>query len=376
MQISEQPITTENLFANDILADVELREQNLFLKIIANDSEQLALAQQLIEQMDLIHQVSQNELLFKIKVTSLRTLSDQLQKRFPDDEINQQLTQIIAEHTIYWQAGRYRFNLSEKPLIYGILNITPDSFYDGGRYQDEESIRNRISSMINSGVDVIEVGGQTTRPGFSEISPAEELARIVPVIRMIKSVSDDIVIAVDTYKYDVMHEIIDQVDIINDVNAFTDDQRKLALLKDSNVGLLTMHSARTKDYDNLTFEMKRFFEDNLADLMDAGIDRERIALDQGIGYAKVADGYQDYAMMRNIDQFNYLNRPMMVAISRKGFGSKLFGLDKDDRLPVTLIAESYMYLHGGRILRVHDIDETVQLARMLDVIENGYWFND
>jgi Dihydropteroate synthase and related enzymes len=108
-------------------------------------------------------------------------------------------------------------------------------------------------------------------------------------------------------------------------------------------------------------------------LTAAGIDRERIALDQGIGYSKVADGYQDYAMMRNIDQFNYLGRPMMVAISRKGFGAKLFGLKKDDRLPVTLIAEAYMYLHGGRILRVHDVEETVQLTKMLDTINAGYW---
>ncbi|WP_268913947.1 dihydropteroate synthase [Lentilactobacillus sp. SPB1-3] len=376
MQISEQQINTENLFVNDVLADVQSKSQNLFLKIISNDSQQLAQVQQLIEQMDLVQQVNQNELLFKIKVVSLRTLQDQLQKTFPNDEINQQMSEIVAEQTIYWQAGRHRFNLSEKPLIYGILNITPDSFYDGGRYQDESAIKNRIQEMINSGVDVIEVGGQTTRPGFKEISAAEELERILPVIQMIKSLSDDVAIAVDTYKFDVLRKIIDQIDIINDVNAFTDDERKLALLKDTNVGLLTMHSARAKDYDNLTMEMKHFFEDNLQALMSAGIDRERIALDQGIGYAKVADGYQDYAMMHNIDQFNYLRRPMMVAISRKGFGAKLFGLNKDDRLPVTLVAESYMYLHGGRILRVHDIDETVQLVKMLDVIENGYWFGN
>ena len=181
-------------------------------------------------------------------------------------------------------------------------------------------------------------------------------------------------VAIDTYKYAVMERVIDYVDIINDVNAFTDDQRKLALMRNSNVGLLTMHSARNKDYDNLTAEMKTFFEENIATLVQNGININRIALDQGIGYAKKADGYQDYAMMKNIDQFNYLNRPMMIAISRKGFGAKLFGLPKEDRLPVTLVAEAYMYLHGGRILRVHDIAETVQLAKMLDVIQNGYWF--
>ena len=119
--------------------------------------------------------------------------------------------------------------------------------------------------------------------------------------------------------------------------------------------------------------MKHFFEDNLAMLEKAGIDRERVLLDQGIGYSKVADGEQDYAMMRNLDQFNYLKRPMIVAISRKGFGKQLFGLAKDDRLDVTLIAESYMYLHGGRVLRVHDVKETKQLVKTLDTITSGYW---
>ena len=96
-------------------------------------------------------------------------------------------------------------------------------------------------------------------------------------------------------------------------------------------------------------------------------------MDQGIGYSKVADGEQDYAMMRNLDQFNYLKRPMIVAISRKGFGKQLFDLAKDDRLDVTLIAESYMHLHGGRVLRVHDVKETKQLVKMLDTITSGYW---
>ena len=104
------------------------------------------------------------------------------------------------------------------------------------------------------------------------------------------------------------------------------------------------------------------------------VDLNRIILDQGIGYAKVADGYQDYTMMRNLDQLNKFNRPIMVAISRKGFGKKLFNLNKEDRLPVTLIAESAMFLRGGRVIRAHDIAETYQLVNMLDIINQSYWF--
>jgi dihydropteroate synthase len=134
-----------------------------------------------------------------------------------------------------------------------------------------------------------------------------------------------------------------------------------------------MHSSRDREYGNLTVEMKHFFEHNLAKISEAGINLDRVIIDEGIGYSKVADGEQDYAMMRNIDEFRYLNRPIMVAISRKGFGKKLFDLPKDERLPITLIAETYMYLHGGRVLRVHDIEETRQLVKMIDTITAGYW---
>ena len=120
--------------------------------------------------------------------------------------------------------------------------------------------------------------------------------------------------------------------------------------------------------------MCQFFSDNLKMLVDGGVDLNRIILDQGIGYAKVADGEQDYAMMRNINQLHRFGRPILVAISRKGFGKKLFNLDKEDRLPVTLVAETAMFMAGGRVIRAHDIAETKQLVEMIDVINRNYWF--
>ena len=162
------------------------------------------------------------------------------------------------------------------------------------------------------------------------------------------------------------------VDIVNDVRAF-DTPEKVKLMAESNVGLVTMHSNRDKEYDNLTSSMCEFFKDNLHMLIDAGIDKNRIILDQGIGYAKVADGEQDYAMMRNINQLHRFGRPILVAISRKGFGKKLFNLDKEDRLPVTLVAQSAMFMRGGRVIRVHDVAETRQLVDMIDIINRSYW---
>jgi len=285
-----------------------------------------------------------------------------------------QLTQIMKQYEVYWQAGIHRFNLTKRPMIYGIMNITPDSFYDGGRYETMDDVLNHVDDMLQAGADVIEVNGQTTRPGFKEVTPEVELDRTLPYIRAIKQRFPEAVLAIDTYKYPVMKAVVTEgVSIINDVNAFTDDPRKLALMADSRVGLLTMHSSRDQEYADLTSSMRHFFEHNLAELTSAGIDLERIALDQGIGYSKVAHGEQDYVMMRNIDEFNYLQRPMMVAISRKGYLGLLLGLKKEDRLPMTLVTEAAMMLKGGRIIRVHDVAETKQLITLLDRIENGYW---
>lgn len=376
MQINEIVVNDTNSFESRVLQGLVQRRAQLMLEFnLVIDTQHAALIE-LLAQFDADFVDQETSVQATIPFAAWATFADRCAAKFMNDpECVRSLTAITRKYEVHWQTTRFDFNISQKPIIYGILNITPDSFYDGGRFQDPVAIADQIERMIAAGVTVIEVGGQTTRPGgFVEVTPVEELRRISSTVTLIQQHYPQVAVAVDTYKLPVMQEMVRAgVDIINDVNAFTDVPDKLALFANSKTGLLTMHSSRDTEYDNLTREMKRFFETNLSALTAAGIDRERIALDQGIGYSKVADGYQDYAMMRNIDQFNYLGRPMMVAISRKGFGAKLFGLKKDDRLPVTLIAEAYMYLHGGRILRVHDVEETVQLTKMLDTINAGYW---
>ena len=332
----------------------------------------------LLAAFDVPIRANKNSVQTVLPLTAFQLFMEHFKDRFQNSVSQEKLTEIYAQHGVYWNYGNQHRDLIQKPLIYGILNITPDSFYDGGRYFEPQKIMDRVDEMVAAGVDVIELGGQTTRPGFKEITADEELARIMPYVKQIHDSYPQVTLAVDTYKFEIMRDIVKdgEVDIINDVNAFTDDPRKLALLAPTKMGLLTMHSSRDTEYDNLTQEMRNFFKQNLDQLTAVGIDRDRIALDPGIGYAKVADGYQDYAMMRSIDQFNDFDRPTMIAISRKGFGAKLFGLKKEDRLSVTLIAETYMYLHGGNILRVHDITETKQLVKMLQTINNGYWFKN
>lgn len=361
--------------ASAIYDKLSHNQQMLFLTWECNDDETTNQVAHFLNHFDAALAHLKGKVEFMLPLTAFHLMAHRATQKWSDDkELCQSLVKIAANHTVSWRAGRFDFNVSAKPIIYGIMNITPDSFYDGGRYNTLETMRDHIRQIVEAGADVIEVNGQTTKPGgFKEVTPVEELARIVPGIEMLKAEFPNVAIAVDTYKLPVMEKVLELgVDIINDVNAF-DDQRKLQLLKNSRVGLVTMHSSRDREYGNLTVDMKHFFEHNLAKIASAGIDLDRVIIDEGIGYSKVADGEQDYAMMRNIDEFRYLNRPIMVAISRKGFGKKLFNLPKDERLSVTLIAETYMYLHGGRVLRVHDIQETRQLVKMIDTITSGYW---
>lgn len=304
-----------------------------------------------------------------------KQLSDNWLTWFPgEQEADKQLTNVLASYELGWQANDFRFELREKPMIYAIMNITPDSFYDGGRYQTKEAVSTHIAEMVEAGADLIEVNGQTTRPGYTEVTPEVEIERTIPYIKQIKLLYPDMAVGIDTYKLPVMKAAIDAgVDVINDVNSFTDDPEKLPYLAKQRVGLLTMLNGRGNDFTNLSEEMHTFFEDNIKTITDAGVAFDRIALDQGIGYSKLPDSKQDFVMMRNVDQFNDLNRPMMVAVSRKGFYKQLLGLEKDDRLPMTLITETEMMLKGGRIIRVHDVEETRQMITFLDEIEKGYW---
>ncbi|ETY73082.1 dihydropteroate synthase [Lactiplantibacillus fabifermentans T30PCM01] len=362
-------------FASQALSHQVQRQQQLVLRFSDYNREQQVQLTQFCHQLDGVVQASPAQLTVLLSQAAgrqmLKNWSLVFQHQAP---VQIQLNQIMKQYDVYWQAGDHRFNLTEKPLIYGIMNITPDSFFDGGQYKTMDDVLNHVGDMLDAGADVIEVNGQTTRPGFTEVTSEVELERTLPYIKAIKKRFPQAVLAIDTYKYPVMQAVVKEgISIINDVNAFTDDPRKLKLMADSRVGLLTMHSSREEEYVDLTGSMKQFFEQNIADLTSAGIDIERIALDQGIGYSKVAHGEQDYVMMRNIDEFNYLQRPMMVAISRKGYLGLLLGLKKEDRLPMTLVTEAAMMLKGGRIIRVHDVAETQQMVTLLGRIENGYW---
>lgn len=376
MNITKERDITGTSLAEKVLLDQVQKEQKLVLNWNDIPSDCMQKVIDFIDHFDTSYEVKELSVQFLLPLIAIKPFINACEKTWNNDSnLLESINSVARENTIIWKAGRFCFDTIDKPIVYAILNITPDSFYDGGRYQTEEQIKKHVEEIVNAGADVIEVGGQTTKPGgYVEITPEEEISRVIQTIRYIHDNYPQIAVAVDTYKIPVMKAAIEAgVDIVNDVRAF-EDPEKVKLMAESNVGLVTMHSNRDTEYDNLTKVMCEFFTNNLRMLIDGGIDKDRIILDQGIGYAKVADGEQDYAMMRNINQLNRFGRPILVAISRKGFGKKLFNLDKEDRLPVTLVAETAMFMAGGRVIRAHDIAETKQLVDMIDVINRNYWF--
>ncbi|GAX48413.1 dihydropteroate synthase [Pseudolactococcus reticulitermitis] len=273
---------------------------------------------------------------------------------------------------IIWQANGHDLT-QEVGIIYGVLNVSPESFYNGEHVGGVAISLAQAVQQLADGADVIEVGGQTTRPGFVPLTPEAEIERIVPVIQGIKKAHPYAVVAVDTYKYEVMVAAIEAgADIINDVNGFTDDPRKLSLMATTTAGLLTMFNPRDHELSaDIAVDMMAWFTENLASLEAAGIQRERIALDPGVGYSKNSDVYQDLAMMRAVGDLKSFNRPIMTAVSNKGWAKFLFELPKDERADLSLVAATEMYRLGAKVLRVHDVKSARQMTSFVELLKNA-----
>lgn len=296
------------------------------------------------------------------------------QADFPEEPETKTLKKIWQDHQVWWRGRDFALNLTTTPVVYDIINTSPDSFYDGGQLNNLTEVLHRVEADVKAGAKIVEVGGQTTRPGFKEVTPEVELKRVIPEIKAIKAEFPEILVAVDTYKVPVMQAALDAgVDIVNDVNGFKDDERKLKLLKAYQPAVLTMHENRGRPYVTaLTKSIQDFFKENIALLMQAGLPFEAIALDQGIGYSANADNIQDFAFMRTLDQLNRFKRPTMVAVSNKGFYGKLLGLAKEDRLLPSIVSEALMIQQGGRLIRVHDVKATADMIKLTQAINSAF----
>ena len=272
------------------------------------------------------------------------------------------------------QLNKHFYDL-KRPLVMGILNITPDSFSDGGMYVDFNAALKRADQMIEEGVDIIDIGGESTRPGSEAVSVDEELKRITPIIEAIKKMSD-IAISIDTYKPDVMKEVIDMdVAMINDIYALQ-KPHAIDMIKKSNVGVCLMHmqgSPKTMQlnptYKNVVSEVRSFLEERVNLIANAGIDKSRIIVDPGFGFGKTFEHNID--LLQNIESFKSLNLPILVGLSRKSFIRKILNGDHDDHLSGSISAAILSALKGAKILRVHDVKETQSALKIFQVAQSA-----
>ena len=257
--------------------------------------------------------------------------------------------------------------------VMGILNATPDSFYDGGRFVSPNDALERARGMVDQGVDVIDVGGESTRPMAAEVGLQQELDRVLPVIRLIRK-ELDVPVSIDTAKSEVARlAVAEGASIINDVSGGRADPAILKVAAATGAGLVLMHSRgdpRTMQsltqYDSVVDDALRELEEALGTAISAGIPAERIVVDPGFGFAKTAD--QNVDLLRELERFRAPGRPVLVGVSRKSFLGAIANREPEHRLAASLAAQCLAALRGCDIIRTHDVRETVETLKILNAI--------
>jgi dihydropteroate synthase len=268
----------------------------------------------------------------------------------------------------YLQCGRFGFDLAKRPLVMGILNVTPDSFSDGGRHHALEFAVEGAEQMIRDGVDIIDIGGESTRPGSPSVPAEEELRRVMPVIYALRDMG--VPLSIDTCKPEVMREaIIAGADMINDINGFC-APGALEAVRDSDCGLCVMHMQGTPqdmqaepDYADVVAEVSAFLRTRADALLAEGVARERITIDPGFGFGKTVA--HNVALLRGISEMQRkLGLPVLAGLSRKSMIGAITGRPLGERLAGSLGGALAAVAQGARIVRVHDVAETVDALKV------------
>jgi dihydropteroate synthase len=269
------------------------------------------------------------------------------------------------------------FDWGSRTYIMGVLNVTPDSFSDGGRFATVNAALDRSIQMVISGVDIIDIGGESTKPGATPVDEATELARVIPVIGGIRQYPDTqhIPISIDTTKASVARSAIAAgADIVNDVSGGQFDENMFETVAQLGVPYVLMHMRGTpatmtqmSEYDDVVGEILAFFETQIDRAVNAGIDRSQMIIDPGIGFAKQYQ--QSIEIIRHLDRFEILDLPLLVGVSRKSFIGKILNQpDPERRLWGTSAACCAAIARGADILRVHDVAEMVDVSRVADAM--------
>jgi len=270
-----------------------------------------------------------------------------------------------------------KLELGRHTLIMGILNVTPDSFSDGGLFTDVETAVKHAERMVAQGAHIIDVGGESSRPGAGPVSTEIEMDRVLPVIeKLAKKI--EVPISIDTYKSSVARHALDVgACIVNDITALQGDPDMAPVAAKADVPVVLMHMRGTPEnmqshprYDSLISEIISFLEARIQVAIDAGISPEQIIIDPGIGFGKTVA--HNLEIIRRLREFKSLGKPILIGTSRKSFIGKVLGLSSDDRLEGTAATVAVAITNGADIVRVHNVKEMASVARMTDaIVQNG-----
>ena len=261
--------------------------------------------------------------------------------------------------------------------VMGILNVTPDSFSDGGCYLDTEQAVAHAELMAEEGATLIDIGGESSRPGASPVSVNEELARILPVIRAIAD-TVDVLLSIDTYKAEVARRAVEAgAHLINDITALRGDTAMAAVIAEMGAGLILMHMKGTPrtmqqapQYDDVVCEVCTSLQESVQIAETQGIAADRIIIDPGIGFGKTTE--HNLELLKRLAEFRRLDKPLLIGTSRKSFIGNILGLPVTERVEGTAATVCWAITHGADIVRVHDVKANVRAAQMTDALSVSY----
>jgi dihydropteroate synthase len=264
------------------------------------------------------------------------------------------------------ECGKYTLNYREKTQVMGILNVTPDSFSDGGNYVDIDQAISHAKEMVKHGADIIDIGGESTRPGYEVISVEEEVARVVPVIKRL-SKEIEVPISIDTYKAEVAKQAIEAgATIINDIWGAKADPDMASVAASYDVPIILMHNRHDRNYTQIIPDMIADLIESVKIVKDAGVKDEKIILDPGIGFAKTKE--DNLVVMRHLESFVQLGYPVLLATSRKSFIGHVLDLPPIERMEGTGASICLGIAKGCQLIRVHDVLEMSRMAKMMDAM--------
>ena len=262
--------------------------------------------------------------------------------------------------------GNREFDVKKHTYVFGILNVTPDSFSDGGKWRELDAALSHVETMLGQGMDVLDVGGESTRPGYEKISEEEEMERVLPVIRAVKE-RFDVPVSLDTYKAAVAREGIRAgADLINDIWGLKADPEMAKVIAESGVACCLMHNRGTAVYDAFLPDVLKDLEASLLLAKEAGISRDQIILDPGIGFGKTYE--QNLEALGKLEEFQAFKLPVLLGTSRKSVIGLTLNLPADQREEGTLVTTTLAVMKGISFVRVHDVEKNVRAIKMAEAI--------